>query len=109
MMPSGFSRSQRSYSPLTGALRRVATAWLLVGSTIVIAGAAMAQDHFRVYPVVPGEGLNGPIVQIDDQFGTQVTDLSQTLRFMVPASKNAWQIGPSTTSWTFRCIRCGRS
>lgn len=41
-----------------------------------------------MYPNVPGVGLNGPIVQIDDQFGTQATDLGNPTRFLVPVSKN---------------------
>jgi hypothetical protein len=50
--------------------------------------AAIALDHFRVYPVSPDTGIGGPVVQIDDQFGTQTTDLGQPTRFLVPVDKN---------------------
>ena len=60
-----------------------AAIWLLVGAT-----AAIAVDHFRVYPNSVGFGLDGPIVQIDDQFGSQTTNLGRPHRFMVPVSKN---------------------
>jgi hypothetical protein len=33
-------------------------------------------------------GIDGPVVLIDDQFGTQTTDLGRPIRFMVPVSKN---------------------
>ena len=85
--PSHFGRRREAW--FTRVLMRLAPISLLVCSVVALAGVATAQDHFRVYPVVPGEGIDGPIVQIDDQFGTQVTDLSGPLRFMVPASKNA--------------------
>jgi hypothetical protein len=41
-----------------------------------------------VYPNSPGFGIDGPVVLIDDQFGTQTTDLGRPIRFMVPVSKN---------------------
>lgn len=45
-------------------------------------------DHFQSYPTTPGAGLDGPIVQIADQFGSQVTDLGSPIRFLVPVDKN---------------------
>jgi hypothetical protein len=52
-------------------------------------GLAQAQlDHFRVYPNAVGFGLDGPVVQIDDQFVIQQTDLGHPIRFMVPVDKN---------------------
>jgi hypothetical protein len=42
-------------------------------------------DHFTVYDAT---GADGPTVTIDDQFGTQVTDLGLTKLFLVPADKN---------------------
>ena len=56
---------------------------LLLGAT-----GANALDHFRVYPNAPGFGADGPIVQIDDQFGALTTDLGLPTRFMVPVDKN---------------------
>jgi len=79
---------RRSNPCSASALCRLATIWLAIGTTIAIAGAAAAQDHFRVYPVAAGSGLDGPVVAIDDQFGTQTTDLGAPARFMVPVIKN---------------------
>jgi hypothetical protein len=45
-------------------------------------------DHFRVYPNSAATGTDGPVVQIDDQFGSQTTDLGRPTRFLVPADKN---------------------
>ena len=46
-------------------------------------------DHFQSYPVVAGGGgLDGPIVQIRDQFGDHTTDLGAPTRFLVPVDKN---------------------
>jgi hypothetical protein len=56
---------------------------------LVVATPATAVDHFRVYPNAAGFGVNGPIVQIDDQFGTQTTDLGDPIRFLVPVDKNS--------------------
>jgi hypothetical protein len=64
---------------------------LLVGLVVMAAmtaGIATAVDHFRVYPNSGGTGIDGPIVQLADQFGTQTTDLGVPVRFMVPAEKN---------------------
>jgi hypothetical protein len=64
------------------------TVLLLSGLTFGLAGVASALDHFRVYPVLDGTGFDGPVVQIDDQFGSQTTDLGAPTRFLVPLSKN---------------------
>jgi hypothetical protein len=64
-------------------------ALLLFGVTAMTSGVATGLDHFNVYPNAAGFGSDGPIVQIDDQFGSQTTDLGVPTRFMVPASKNA--------------------
>ena len=81
-----------SLRPLTRigtALTGLAAICLLVGATVTTAGAqALPVDHFRVYPNVSGFGIDGPIVQIVDQFGTQTTDLGRPSRFMVPVDKN---------------------
>jgi hypothetical protein len=61
---------------------------LLLGLTVGSTGVAAALDHFRVYPNAGGFGIDGPLVQIDDQFGSQTTDLGSPIRFMVPVSKN---------------------
>ena len=61
--------------------------WPLAGPTVATAGGPVL-DHFRVYPNAAGFGLDGPVVQIEDQFGTQVTDLRSPIRFMVPVDKN---------------------
>jgi hypothetical protein len=70
-------------SRVVTALTTLAATWLLVAPT-----TATAVDHFRVYPNSPGFGIDGPVVLIDDQFGTQTTDLGRPIRFMVPVSKN---------------------
>ena len=46
-------------------------------------------DHFQGYPTSPLIGNDGPIVQIDDQFGSQTTDLGLPTRFLVPVDKNS--------------------
>ncbi len=78
-----------SPSRINTALTILAATWLLVAPTIAAAGIpGGALDHFRVYPNTAGVGFDGPIVQIDDQFGSQTTDLRSPVRFMVPVSKN---------------------
>ncbi len=62
---------------------------VFLGLTFWVAGMAAAQDHYRTYPIAAATGIDGPIVQIDDQFGSQVTDLGDSIRFMVPVSKNS--------------------
>jgi len=42
-------------------------------------------EHFLVYAA---DGADGPTVSMEDQFGTQTTDLGLTSLFMVPADKN---------------------
>jgi hypothetical protein len=42
-------------------------------------------EHFALYLAV---GPDGPVVSIDDQFGSQVTDLGVVDHFMVPLDKN---------------------
>ncbi|MCP4004725.1 MAG: hypothetical protein GY725_11060 [bacterium] len=74
------------FSPQTPA--RIAAAIVSVIGLLASATAANAVDHFRVYPNAAAVGLDGPIVQIDDQFGSQTTDLQSPIRFMVPAAKN---------------------
>ena len=59
-----------------------------VGILFSAVGATAVVDHFRVYPNSGDTGIDGPIVQIDDQFGTQTTDLGSATRFMVPVIKN---------------------
>jgi hypothetical protein len=66
----------------------VALPLLLLGPFFLSAGVATALDHFRVYPNAAGFGGDAPIVQIDDQFGSQVTDLGGPTHFLVPANKN---------------------
>jgi hypothetical protein len=46
-------------------------------------------DHFQGYPTSPLLGNDGPVVQIDDQFGSQTTDLGLPTRFLVPVDKNS--------------------
>jgi hypothetical protein len=75
-------------SRIGAAVISLGTIWLLAAATIAAAGGPIAPDHFRTYPNAAGFGIDGPIVQIDDQFGTQVTDLGRPSRFMVPVSKN---------------------
>jgi len=50
-------------------------------------------DHFQGYPTTPGVGTDGPIVQLVDQFGSQITDLGSPVRFLVPTDKNDEGIG----------------
>jgi len=83
-MASSPRLSQRLGSRFGTAVTVVAAIWPLVSAT----GATAVVDHFRVYPNSAGSGIDGPIVQIDDQFGTQTTDLGLATRFMVPVSKN---------------------
>jgi hypothetical protein len=45
-------------------------------------------DHFQSYPTNPDASTDGPIVQIDDQFGSQTTDLGLATHFLVPVNKN---------------------
>jgi hypothetical protein len=68
-------------------LSGIAAALLLLAAAVAPAGAQVV-DHFRVYPNAAGFGLDGPVVQIDDQFGTQLADLGRPTRFMVPVDKN---------------------
>ncbi|MBW2399614.1 MAG: hypothetical protein JRG80_10100, partial [Deltaproteobacteria bacterium] len=82
-MTNLFQLPFRPRTPIRTAVAGVAAIWLLVGAT-----HATAVDHFRVYPNSAGFGIDGPIVQIDDQFGSQTTDLGGVVRFMVPADKN---------------------
>ncbi len=81
-----------SLRPLTRigtALTGLAAICLLVGATVTTAGAqALPVDHFRVYPNVSGFGIDGPIVQIVDQFGTGTSDQDCPSRLMVPIYKN---------------------
>jgi hypothetical protein len=45
-------------------------------------------DHFQGYPTTPVGSIDGPVVQIVDQFGSQTTDLGLPVRFLVPVDKN---------------------
>ncbi len=83
-MPCSTDLVFSSRTPSLLAVAVVSAIGLLASAT-----AANAVDHFRVYPNSVGFGLDGPIVQIDDQFGSQMTDLQNPIRFMVPVSKNS--------------------
>ena len=85
---SVFSKSRIRTALLGAASIWVAATWLLTSPTPAGAQGAGTLDHFRVYPNAAGFGLDGPVVQIDDQFGTQQTDLGRPIRFMVPVDKN---------------------
>jgi hypothetical protein len=67
----------------------LAAALLLLGLSLGVAGNSSAAEHYRAYPIAAGTGSDGPVVQIDDQFGSQTTDLGSSIRFLVPVSKNA--------------------
>ena len=45
---------------------RLVSALLLLGLAFGLPGVASALDHFRMYPILGGTGVDGPIVQIDD-------------------------------------------
>ena len=49
---------------------------------------APGTDHFQSYPVSAATGIEGPVVQIEDQLGTQTTNLGSPIRFLVPVDKN---------------------
>ena len=60
-------------------------------------------DHFQGYPAAPAAGNDGPIVRIDDQFGSQTTDLGPPIRFLVPVDKNDEGLGDPISHLT--CYR----
>jgi hypothetical protein len=64
------------------------TLYGIATAVLLLAAPAAAVDHFQGYPTAPVAALDGPVVQIVDQFGAQTTDLGQALRFLVPADKN---------------------
>jgi hypothetical protein len=80
---------QSSSSPVFSASSIALGAGIALISLTLAPGLARAQvDHFLAYPNAVGIGLPGPVVQIDDQFGTQTTDLGRPIRLLVPADKN---------------------
>jgi len=93
MLARDFVCSPRFPSRLRIAPAGLVAACLLVGPVAASAGAPVPLDHFRVYPNSPGAGLDGPVVQIDDQFGSQTTDLGSAVRFLVPVEKNGEGLG----------------
>ena len=95
---SVFSKSSIRTDLLGAALIWVAATWLLTSPTPAGAQGAGTLDHFRVYPNAAGFGLDGPIVQIDDQFGTQQTDLGRPIQFMVPVDKNDEGMYPTSSA-----------
>jgi len=91
--PSSASLPSSPPSPPLGASRLALSAGIVLLSLAFAPGPGQAGvgaqvDHFLAYPNAAGIGLSGPIVQIDDQFGTQTTDLGRPIRFFVPADKN---------------------
>jgi hypothetical protein len=68
-------------------LSGIAAVLLLLAAAVAPAGA-QGVDHFQGYSTSPAFGLPGPIVQIQDQFGVQTTDLDRPIRFLVPVDKN---------------------
>ena len=58
------------------------------GNALAGAPGGGGVDHFLGYPNNADAGADGPIVQIQDQFGQQQTDLEIPIRFLVPADKN---------------------
>ncbi len=66
-------------------------------------------DHFQGYPATPAAGNDGPIVQIDDQFGSQTTDLGPPIRFLVPVDKNDEGLGDPISHLTCYQINEGDS
>ena len=58
-------------------------------------------DHFTVYDAI---GPDGPVVQIVDQWETQVTSLGPVNRFLVPADKNSEGINDPISHLTCNVI-----